>query len=127
METNWRSLTIDDSTIPNAEAHFIAGDMARWSGIKRCGGAMHMGYHAAINIHQLILAGLQPGYKPSFLELGEFDARMGLAIGTKAVAVAAGGPVASGEDVMEVYFGDNLGLSSEFCPLLLSLFFSYSG
>lgn len=80
---------------------------------------MHMGYHAAINIHQLILSRMLPGREPSFLEIDEFDARIGLAVGKKAVAVAADGPVVWGEDVMAAYFGDDLGLSSELRPVLL--------
>lgn len=112
MESNQRSLTLEEGT-PNADCHFVAGDVARWSGIKRCGGAMHMGYHAAINLHQSILSRALPGREPAWLELNEFLPRMGLAVGKKAVAVTPDGPVIHGEDVMEAYFGNNLGLSSK--------------
>jgi hypothetical protein len=104
------SLHLED-VIPNAKYHYVAGDVARWSGIKRCGGAMHMGYHAAINIHQMILSRAVPGYEPAFLDITEFEPRMGLAVGRKAVAVGPGAPMVSGEEVMEAYFGDDLGLS----------------
>lgn len=112
MEANGRSLTLQEGT-PNADFHFAAGDVARWSGIKRCGGAMHMGYHAAINVHQSILSRALPGREPAWLEISEFLPRIGLAVGKKAVAVTPDGPVIHGEDVMEAYFGDNLGLSSK--------------
>lgn len=75
---------------------------------------MHMGYHAAINIHQMILEGLVPGRKSEFMELTEFEPRMGLAVGKKAVAAGPGEPVAWGEDVLAAYFGDDLGLSGKF-------------
>jgi NADH dehydrogenase FAD-containing subunit len=41
--------------VPNHYRHFAAGDIAAWSGIKRCGGAMHMGYYVAENIYMQIL------------------------------------------------------------------------
>jgi len=31
------------SDTPHGEGHFAVGDITHWSGIKRCGGAMHMG------------------------------------------------------------------------------------
>jgi hypothetical protein len=43
------------SDTPNYRRHFAVGDTAAWSGIKRCGAAMHMGHFAAENIHQLML------------------------------------------------------------------------
>jgi NADH dehydrogenase FAD-containing subunit len=43
------------SDSPNYRRHFAVGDIAAWSGIKRCGAAMHMGHFAAENIHQLMI------------------------------------------------------------------------
>ena len=98
--------------VPNSEHHFAIGDLAAWSGIKRCGGAMHMGYYAASNIHQVMLQQLQ-GRDPKFNELAEIPPMIGLAVGKKAMSYGPGQGVMSGEDVMEVFFGDDLGFTSE--------------
>lgn len=94
--------------IPNAHVHFGIGDVIKWSGIKRCGGAMHMGYYAAHNIHELILEKLN-GTPPKFLELGEIPPMIGLAVGKKAMSYSPGQGVDAGEEVMRVFFGDDLG------------------
>ncbi|KAL2886575.1 hypothetical protein HOO65_060405 [Ceratocystis lukuohia] len=96
---------------PNHKSHFALGDIAQWSGIKRCGGAMHMGYHAAYNVHQSILADIFPDYKPEFNNLDEFPPVIGLAVGKKALATGGPDDVKFGEDVMEMYFRDDLGFS----------------
>ncbi|KAG9849846.1 FAD/NAD(P)-binding domain-containing protein, partial [Aureobasidium melanogenum] len=93
--------------IPNADRHFAAGDIASWSGIKRCGGAMHMGHYCAINIHQDMLKHLY-GQTPTYKELSEFPNVMGLAVGKKAVIYDSTTGTASGEDLMSSYFGDDL-------------------
>ncbi|KKA29548.1 hypothetical protein TD95_001664 [Thielaviopsis punctulata] len=94
---------------PNHNTHFALGDLAQWSGIKRCGGAMHMGGYAAHNIHQLMLAEAVPDYKPEFNLLDEFPPVMGLAVGRKAMATGGPDDVKVGEDVMAAYFRDDLG------------------
>jgi NADH dehydrogenase FAD-containing subunit len=94
--------------IPNADVHFGVGDAIKWSGIKRCGAAMHMGYFAAHNIHELILEKLN-GTAPKFLELGEVPPMIGLAVGKKAMSYSPSQGVDSGEEVMRAYFGDDLG------------------
>ena len=71
-----------------------------------------MGYFAATNIHQRMRQRLK-GIEPEFLKLGEFPPMIGLAIGKKAVAYWPGGGMTSGEDVMSLYFGDDLGFSSK--------------
>ncbi|EOO02375.1 putative pyridine nucleotide-disulfide oxidoreductase-like protein [Phaeoacremonium minimum UCRPA7] len=96
--------------VPNSGHHFAIGDLAAWSGIKRCGGAMHMGYYAASNIHQVMLQQLQ-GRDPKFNELAEIPPMIGLAVGKKAMSYGPGQGVMSGEDVMEVFFGDDLGFT----------------
>ncbi|GKT51873.1 oxidoreductase OXR1 [Colletotrichum spaethianum] len=99
--------------VPNARDHIAVGDIALWSGIKRCGSAMHMGHYAAINAHQLMLAKLTgQTHKPTFSELGHVEPMIGLAVGKKAVA---SGPLVGttwGEDVMQTYFGNDLGFDN---------------
>nr|WIL77448.1 ccp10 [Clonostachys rosea] len=95
------------SDTPNAKFHFCGGDAVQWSGIKRCGGAMHMGHYIAHNIHQSVIQ--ERGIKEAkFQELGEIPAMIGLAVGKKTVASGPEGTV-SGEDVMQAYFRDDLG------------------
>lgn len=113
------SLAFPESS-PNAADHFAAGDMVKWSGIKRCGGAMHMGYFAANNIHQRVLQ-KTPGTEAKFLELDEIPPMIGLAVGKKAMSYWPEGGVNSGEDVAKLFFGDDLGFTSE------SLFVSWCG
>ncbi|PCG89915.1 Dimeric alpha-beta barrel [Penicillium occitanis (nom. inval.)] len=96
---------------PNATSHYAAGDIARWPGIKRCGAAMHQGLHTAVNIHQRILAA-QNGIKPHFKELdSNVPPMMGLAVGKKAASYSPQTGIASGEDVMKMFFGDDLGFT----------------
>lgn len=99
---------------PNADFHFCAGDLTKWSGIKRCGGAMHGGHYAAQNIHKSILK-QRLSQQPSFMELEENPPMIGLAVGKKAVASGPNGTV-SGQDVMESYFRDDLGFASKIKP-----------
>lgn len=98
--------------IPNASSHFAAGDSVSWSGIKRCGAAMHMGYFAASNIHQLMKEKML-GTPPVFLELNEIPPMIGLAVGKKAVAYWEEEGTTSGTEVMKTFFGDDLGFKSE--------------
>ncbi|KAI4848528.1 FAD/NAD(P)-binding domain-containing protein [Aureobasidium sp. EXF-8845] len=96
-----------DSNVPNASSHFAAGDIASWSGIKRCGGAMHMGHYCAINIHQDMLK-QRYGQLPNYKELSKFPNVMGLAVGKKAVVFDSTSGTASGEGLMASYFGNDL-------------------
>lgn len=93
--------------VPNADDHFGAGDAIRWSGIKRCGAAMHTGYYAAHNIHELMLEKLR-GAAPRLLELGEVPPMMALAVGKKAISYTPAQGVASGEDQLHAYFRDDI-------------------
>ncbi|KAK3689682.1 hypothetical protein B0T22DRAFT_176978 [Podospora appendiculata] len=104
------SLAFPVSDVPNAADHFAVGDLVRWSGIKRCGGAMHMGYCAANNIHQLIRQ-RRDGTAPVWAELAEISPMIGLAVGKKAVAYWPQAGTTSGEDVMKAFFGDDLGFT----------------
>lgn len=98
---------------PNSEDHFAIGDLVKWSGIKRCGAAMHMGYFAANNIHQQMQKKVA-GREPTFLELEEIPPMIGLAVGKKAVSYWPQAGMESGEEVMKAFFGDDLGFSSEY-------------
>jgi hypothetical protein len=98
---------------PNASSHFCAGDLARWSGIKRCGGAMHGGHLVARNIHQSVLRDLC-GYEPQFEKLPDpVPPMIGLAVGKNAVGYSPATGVSSGEEVMKMFFGDDLGFTSK--------------
>ncbi|PKS12267.1 hypothetical protein jhhlp_001567 [Lomentospora prolificans] len=100
----------EETGIPNYKSHWIVGDVCRWSGMKRAGRAMHMGYYAAVNIHQTMLSRIIPGHEPFQHELEPIPAMIGLAVGKKAVASGPEGTT-SGEDVMQAYFRDDLGLA----------------
>lgn len=104
---------------PNADCHFTIGDAIRWSGIKRCGGAMHMGFFAAHNIHELVLQRMN-GAEPKFQELAEVPPMIGLAVGKKAVSYGPAQGVLSGEDVMKAFFGNDLGFDSKYQICMLS-------
>ena len=73
-----------------------------------------MGYFAAMNIHQLMLARLSPdkSYVPRFLELPVFPPLIALAVGKQAVSYSPEQGTVSGEDLMKAFFGDDLGFSS---------------
>ncbi|RDW78292.1 FAD protein [Coleophoma crateriformis] len=92
---------------PNAKYHFAIGDLAKWSGIKRCGGAFHMGSYAAINIHQQLLEKM--GVKPNFVALDEYPAMIALAVGKQAVLYGPDDGTTWGRDKMEMMFGEDLG------------------
>ena len=105
-------LNFSADTIPNTEFHFAAGDLASWSGIKRAGGAMHHGHYTAVNIHQHALS-QSSGGTPSPLELQYATPSICLAIGKEATSYNTFEGVKSGKDVMELYFGDDLGNKSK--------------
>ncbi|KAI1169544.1 hypothetical protein F4777DRAFT_208624 [Nemania sp. FL0916] len=96
-----------DSGVPNADAHFAVGDMIRWSGIRRCGGALYEGKIAALNLHQIILQQLQ-GREPDFTQLTEFPPMIGLAVGKNGISYGADG-MKYGPQVMQLFFEDDLG------------------
>lgn len=102
---------------PNSSSHFAAGDLVKWSGIKRCGAAMHMGYYTASNIYEYMLQHTGSKKDIKLLELAEIPPMIGLAVGKQAVAYWPEGGMTSGEDVMKSFFGDDLGFSSEYFPV----------
>ena len=106
--------------VANSEDHFVAGDAARWSGIKRCGTAMHMGMFVANNMFRRIREQESMGRvaegMPELLELAEIPPMMGIAVGKKAVSYWPGGEgTVAGEDILEQLFRDDLGFRGKLC------------
>lgn len=101
------------SEVPNADSHLAIGDVVAWSGIKRCGGAMHMGYFAAANMHEMMLEKMHVAKTARLNELAEIAPMIGLAVGKKAVSYGPAQGVLSGEDVMKAFFGNDLGFDSK--------------
>lgn len=87
------------------------GDLAAWNGIKRCGGAMHMGHYAGNNIYQHMLAECGAG-KPKFMTLNPFPNVIGLALGHKAVSWTPDEGTCHGEDLLTSLFGEDMGNTS---------------
>lgn len=105
-----------EPSIVNADSHFAPGDIASWSGIKRCGAAIMMGHLTSVNIHQLIIRSPeeQSSHTSStapieFAEFPRFPPMIALAVGRKAATYSAEGGVGSSEDLMKACFGDDLG------------------
>lgn len=98
---------------PNSMQHFAVGDIAAWSGIKRCGAAMYMGHNAAVNIHQQ-LRQKHFGKVPKFIEIPEVPPMIALAVGNKAVLYGSEDGTTWGEDKMEMMFGNDLGFTSKY-------------
>jgi hypothetical protein len=106
--------------IPHAAYHHAAGDIVSWSGIKRCGAAMHHGHYAAVNIYQKMLREQDPSTHVSFLELQRnVPSMIGLAVGSQAVSYSPSDGVQSGEEVCQLFFGDDLGFNSKIFPSAL--------
>ena len=95
--------------VPNAAYHFAAGDLAQWSGIKRCGAAMAMGHNVVVNIHQMMLAA-ERGEAAKLHDYPEVPPMIALACGKKAATYYMGDTQA-GEEQLKAAFGDDLGLS----------------
>ncbi|KAJ5343711.1 FAD-dependent pyridine nucleotide-disulfide oxidoreductase [Penicillium brevicompactum] len=94
--------------IPNAENHWAVGDLTAWEGIKRCGGAMHMGHYAGMNIYEHMLAECT-GQKPNYQTLSAFPSVMGLAIGKNAVSYTPDEGTREGEELQKSMFGKDMG------------------
>ncbi|KAI1213189.1 FAD/NAD(P)-binding domain-containing protein [Annulohypoxylon truncatum] len=101
------SLQVASDEIRDAASHFAVGDLINWSGIKRCGGAMHQGKYAGWNIHQLMLKDIQ-GKEPVFNEIAEVPPMIGLAVGKNALSYGNEG-MKHGKQVMEWFFEEDLG------------------
>ncbi|EHK99536.1 putative Apoptosis-inducing factor like protein A [Glarea lozoyensis 74030] len=94
---------------PFSTNHFAIGDLVQWSGIKRCGAAMHMGFLAANNIYQEILVSRGVKKEPTYLTYPEVPAMIALACGKQAISYSVEDGAKVGEDIMEVFFNDDLG------------------
>lgn len=109
-------LSEDGNGVPNADSHFAVGDIIRWSGIKRCGGALYGGKIAAVNIHQIMMQQQQQQLEtkePDFLKLGPTPPMIGLAVGRNGISYGAEG-MSYGPQVMQLFFEEDLGFRSEF-------------
>lgn len=106
------SLQLKNKDIPNSESHFAIGDQINWSGIKRCGGAMHQGKYAGLNIHQLMQRELE-GAEVKFNEIGEVPPMIGLAVGKQGISYGPEG-MKSGPQVMQYFFEEDLGFKRKF-------------
>lgn len=102
--------------MPNAEYHYAAGDIVKWSGIRRCGGAMHMGQYAAQNIHLQMLRDTTGEEPAAWKELNVFPPMIGLAVAKKAVVYDPDEGTSDGEHLLKSYFGQDLGHQSKCSP-----------
>src|SRR5689334_1828700 len=117
--------------IPNHKFHYAVGDICHWSGIKRCGAAMFMGFHAAYNIHQRPLQTLPSSHKshsthststtaeqttykttttsgePEFKLFPEVPPMIAIAIGKTAIMLSPTDGTTSGPSVLEMMFRDD--------------------
>lgn len=76
---------------------------------------MHQGLHTAVNIHQKILASQNNSTKPQYKDLdSNVPPVMGLAVGKKAASYVPASGVGAGEDVLKMFFGNDLGFTSKF-------------
>lgn len=105
-----QSLMFKD-TIPNASSHFGVGDVIAWSGIKRAGSATVMGQAAAQNIYASMLnSELSEGAeKYTLTELPAWAAVIGIAVGKQCLTYDPTNGMKYGVDIMQAYFGDDLG------------------
>jgi NADH dehydrogenase FAD-containing subunit len=108
-----QSLMFKD-TIPNATSHYGVGDVIAWSGIKRAGSATVMGQAAAQNIYASILnselsTSAVKSEKHTLTELPAWAAVIGLAVGKQCLTYDPTNGMKYGVEVMQGYFGDDLG------------------
>jgi hypothetical protein len=107
------------ATVTNGDIHFAPGDLASWSGIKRCGAAIMMGHLTAINIHQLILR--TPEERNSLAEpktdeiayalYPEVSPMIAIAVGKKAAIYSEEEGAKSSSELMNTFFGNDLAWS----------------
>jgi hypothetical protein len=108
------SLQLANKAIPHADDHFAIGDLINWSGIKRCGSAMHQGKLTGLNIHQIMQQQIS-GAEPKLNTIDEVPPMIGLAVGKSAVSYGPDG-MSSGPQVMQLFFEEDLGFRSKFFP-----------
>ncbi|OJJ45846.1 hypothetical protein ASPZODRAFT_143722 [Penicilliopsis zonata CBS 506.65] len=98
------------NSVPNATYHFAAGDLVSWTGIKRCGAAIHMGHYAGTNIHQRIMQHAT-GSEPKFSCLRKIPPMISIALGHTAVSYTPDDGVKEGKELLKIMFGDDMGYS----------------
>jgi hypothetical protein len=75
---------------------------------------MHHGLHTAVNIHQKILSE-QRGMTTQFKELdSNVPPMMGIAVGKKAASCSPSAGINASEEVLRLFFGNDLGFTSTF-------------
>ena len=96
--------------MPNAGCHFAAGDITKWSGIKRVGTAMIMGAFTATNLLLSILnaEGLE---QAKLAELPEVVPMLVLALGKRAVGYHPAYGLSHGVEPLLQSFGDDKALT----------------
>ncbi|KAK3617017.1 hypothetical protein LTR56_025561 [Elasticomyces elasticus] len=106
-----------DTAQPYGAHHFVIGDAAPWTGIKRAGNAMIMGQYAASNILQMIAQqqgagddqGATSAADPLF-ECPDFETMIVLSIGDQAIAYTKDTGVSWGKEVKENFVGRGMGI-----------------
>lgn len=99
------------SSVPKSAYHYAIGDIVARPGIiKRCGGAMHEGHHAAYNMHQHMLADQGLISKPVYKEMANHGPSIGLALGKEAIGYSSETGIMAGEETLGDLFGDDLAL-----------------
>lgn len=96
----------------NWSDYFVIGDLVKWLGIKRCGGVMYMGFFVGNNIYQRMIE-IVFGKEFVFFKLDEILFMIGLVVGKKVVLYWFVIGVLVGEDVLQVFFGDDFGFMSK--------------
>ncbi|KAI5362738.1 putative FAD/NAD(P)-binding domain, FAD/NAD(P)-binding domain superfamily [Septoria linicola] len=103
----------------NDERHLAIGDIVKWSGIKRCGGAMAMGYHASVAMFEQMLYE-RDGVERKLAEWPQTPPMIALAVGKSAVVYDPTEGTRFGEDQMEIFFAKDLGFKGCWDHLKLS-------
>ncbi|CAK7204525.1 hypothetical protein SEUCBS139899_007283 [Sporothrix eucalyptigena] len=98
------------TNVPNYDSALAGGDIVQWSGIKRCGRAMHQGYLSAHNCHQRMQE-LTFGTPAKYQILKEVIPMIAIALGPNALAFATGGELQYGKDIAERFFNDDVGFN----------------
>ncbi|KAL1902903.1 hypothetical protein Sste5346_000815 [Sporothrix stenoceras] len=104
--------------VPNWDCALAGGDIVQWSGIKRCGRAMHHGYFSARNAHERMRE-LTFGATPQYQILQPVVPMIAIALGPSALAYQTGGDLSYGKDVAERFFNDDVGF--EICWRIIGL------
>lgn len=104
-----------DTNISHDPHHLAAGDITHWTGIRRCGAAMHMGSYAAHNIHAHIISTFSSPSDSSsplpYKSLSTHPPMIGLALGNTGIAYSPTEGIKFGPEVLKMMFREDLGFS----------------